>query len=53
MHAFDRLAQTFIGEPQQDTAVDQACIQGGPYEKDEDVFKETIERNLPAWELGG
>ena len=53
VHALDRFAETFIGEPQQDTTVDQARIQSGPNEKHEDVFEETIERSLPAWELGG
>jgi hypothetical protein len=53
VHALDRLAQTFICDPQQDATVNQALIHGGPYKKHKDVFEETIENWLPAREFGG
>jgi hypothetical protein len=52
MHGLDRFAQALIGEAQQDSTVDKPRLHGGPKEKDENVFEETIEGSLPAWRIG-
>jgi len=53
MHALNRLTQAFIREPQQNPTVHQARIHDGPYEKDEDVFRQAIESWLSAREFRG